>query len=690
MTRKKYTIRIIATIALINLLSGIGFLLLYDFFSLTQFTALKWLVFSLFIVLFTQVSYGASVALLGFWVWLRGGDSHRITRTLGNQDVDLTGVSVAVVMPIYGEDIEEVCIRIETVYNSLNNEKNFENYDIFILSDTRDLDKWVMEEEAYLRLCQRLSAFGKIFYRRRKLNLNKKSGNIADFCRRWGNKYKYMIVLDADSLMTGQALVQMTRLMEIHPSAGIIQSNPKLIRAKTVFQKVMQFGSIVHGELFAKGANYWQQNSSSFWGHNAIIRLKPFMQYCGLPLLPRFGAIGGKILSHDTIEAALLRKEGFSIWSVYDLEGSYEETPPTLLDSLKRDERWCQGNLQHFWFLFAKGLTKTSRIHILLGIMSYLSSFFWLLFLIGTVLLYVEDIQFFRLSMGPQEWKVFWDSIYFETALNVSLYTYGILFLPRILTLVESIPFLGFRKYSKSLGFFLISYLLEFVFSVLLAPVLMIMHTKFIVLSLLGKKNEWVTQNRSASARLSLRVSFSNFYPISVLGLVSGVYFSIYLETLFYLFMPIWISWLTAPLLAYFSSFSGEAFGLFFSEKESFFAEEVRIANRGFDQARGNFGEKFRNIPVFFWIIVDPFYNSLHALFQKYKGNFPEHKEIMVETIVQKVLLHGPEVLTTTEENLILNDARILRRLYYRFWESNVDRLDEFWKKNFKFYKSYL
>ena len=160
-------------------------------------------------------------------------------------------------MPIYGEDVDTVFSRIEVMYNSVSRESNSQNFDFYILSDTQSLDKWVKEETAYFELCKKLDAFGRIFYRKRKINLNKKSGNIADFCRRWGKKYRYMIVLDADSLLTGACMVELTKLMEENPSTGIIQTSPEVINAETYFQKIMQFSSRVHGGIFGVGANYW-------------------------------------------------------------------------------------------------------------------------------------------------------------------------------------------------------------------------------------------------------------------------------------------------------------------------------------------------------------------------------------------------------------------------------------------------
>ena len=565
---KIYTARMAAFLGVMNLISGYGTILLWDYFSIREMSLLKWAIYFIFLILFTNLSYGTTVAIFGFWKLITGGDKYRITRNiLSNSKLSLENISVAIVMPIYGEEVESVFSRIEIMYNSISKEKEKSSFDFYILSDTQNIEKWIKEESAFFELVKRLDAFGKIFYRKRKMNLNKKSGNIADFCRRWGKKYKYMIVLDADSLLTGKCIVQLAQLMEENPSTGIIQTSPQIILAKTFFQRIMQFSNSIHSFLFSVGANYWQLNSSPFWGHNAIIRLRPFMEHCGLPSLPKLGAVGGRILSHDTIEAALIRKAGYSVWFAFDLNGSYEESPPSIIDSLKRDQRWCQGNFQHFWFLFAKGLKFTSRIHILLGILSYFSSLLWLIFLICMVAIYFQDLQFYRLALGPEKWKIFWDFTYFEKALKLQIFSIGILFLPRILTLIYIIKTAEYRKYSQSIFSFLVSYLFEFFFSVIQAPILMYMHSKFILLTLVGFKIEWKSQNRSAETFSGFKESFQTFYFLSLLGILTGAFFYFQVNGLFYWMMPIWGSWILSPFLSYLVSFT--------DKKENYFLKEI-------------------------------------------------------------------------------------------------------------------
>ena len=87
-----------------------------------------------------------------------------------------------------------------------------------------------------------------------------------------------------------------------------------------------------------------------------FIRTAPFIDYCGLSRLPGQAPLGGEILSHDFVEAALMGRAGWEVWVVHDSVGSYEESPPTLADELKRDRRWCQGNLQHLRLLLGDGI----------------------------------------------------------------------------------------------------------------------------------------------------------------------------------------------------------------------------------------------------------------------------------------------------------------------------------------------
>ncbi len=281
----------------------------------------------LFVPLCAMVAMGFVQACAGFMVLSRGHDSTRITATLPDPVVPDTLPVTAIVMPIYNENVREVYEGLRVIYHSLDRIGAIQRFDFFILSDSNDPNKWIEEEAAWVDLCKQLQGFGRIFYRRRRMPLNRKSGNIADFCRRWGGRYRYMAVLDADSLMAGRTLVNMVALMEANPRVGIIQSAPMLYGAATPFARLMQFASAAYGPIFSAGQHYWQLDEGNYWGHNAIIRLKPFIEHCGLPDLPGAGG-ASKYMSHDYVEAALMAKFGYEVWLAYDLPGSFEGGPP--------------------------------------------------------------------------------------------------------------------------------------------------------------------------------------------------------------------------------------------------------------------------------------------------------------------------------------------------------------------------
>ena len=244
-----------------------------------------------------------------------------------------------------------------------------------------------------MALCRAVDGFGRMFYRWRQHRIKRKSGNIADFCRRWGRNYRYMVVLDADSVMT-RRLPRPRWCAWRRPIPAPASSRPRRARpgATRCIARVQQFATGVYGPLFTAGLHFWQLGESHYWGHNAIIRVAPFMRHCALGRLPGRGALSGEILSHDFVEAALMRRAGWAVWIAYDLPGSYEEMPPNLIDELKRDRRWCQGNLMNFRLFLMKGLHPAHRAVFMTGVMAYLSAPLWFAFLIlSTALLAVHD-----------------------------------------------------------------------------------------------------------------------------------------------------------------------------------------------------------------------------------------------------------------------------------------------------------
>jgi membrane glycosyltransferase len=240
---------------------------------------------ALFVILFAHIATGFCTAVVGFYVINRGGDSARIAATLPAVESP-TMASTAIVMPAFNEDVSRVFEGLRVVYRSVQETRQLEHFDFFVLSDSNQPNQWIQEEVAWLELCKQVGGFGKIFYRKRRHSINKKAGNVADFLRRWGKSYRYMIVLDADSIMTGRALVQLVALMERNPSVGIIQTAPRIVNGETLFARMQSFASRLYSPLFLAGLNYWQQHEGNFWGHNAVVRIQPFMDHCSLPELP--------------------------------------------------------------------------------------------------------------------------------------------------------------------------------------------------------------------------------------------------------------------------------------------------------------------------------------------------------------------------------------------------------------------
>ena len=330
-----------------------------DILAANGLTTLERIGLVLFYILFVWITGAFWTALAGMLVRLRGGDP------LGLKPEELAGRPLAgrtaIIMPIYNEETTRVIAGLDVIWSSLARLPEQSAFDLFILSDTRKLDVAAAEEAAWRQLTARHHARGRIFYRRRPENVSRKAGNIADFVRAWGGAYDYAIVLDADSIMSGEALVSLARLMDANPQAGIIQALPVPAGRETLFARLIQFAARLSSPMLASGLAWWQLGEGNYWGHNAILRLKPFAAFCDLPRLPGAPPLGGEILSHDFVEAAFMRRAGFQVWLVPDDSGSWEEVPSNLIDYAARDRRWAQGNLQHLGLLPMRGLHWLSR-----------------------------------------------------------------------------------------------------------------------------------------------------------------------------------------------------------------------------------------------------------------------------------------------------------------------------------------
>ncbi len=460
-------------------------------------TWLEFFIVLFFGALFGWISIGFWTAVFGFFTLLFG-DRYAITQL---PPVDPRNFRprgrTAIVMPICEEPVERVFAGLRAIYDSLQRTGALEHFDFFVLSDSADPGTWVREEEAWLRWCRDVGGFGRIFYRRRRVRLKRKSGNVADFCRRWGAHYEYMVMLDADSIMSGETIVRLVQLMDAHPNAGMIQTAPRAVNRRSLLARVQQFSSRLYGPMFAAGLHFWQLGDGQYWGHNTIIRVEPFTRHCGLPRLPGKPPLGGEIMSHDFVEAALLGRAGWQIWLAYDLDGSYEEVPSTLLEEMNRDRRWCQGNLQHLRLLFTEGLFGAHRVLFLNGVLSYVSALLWFAFLALSTVEAVSHVlwepEYF--PHGPAlfpEWPI-WRP---EWAIALMAVTAAILFLPKLLSVFLVVVVWKQARAFGGLARLLLSVLLEIVLSSLFAPIRMVFHSRFVVQNLLGRTVQWKSQGR--------------------------------------------------------------------------------------------------------------------------------------------------------------------------------------------------
>ncbi|HKT72509.1 MAG TPA: glucans biosynthesis glucosyltransferase MdoH [Steroidobacteraceae bacterium] len=470
--------------------------LMYDILRANGFTGLEKAGLALFFILFTWITGAFWTAFIGFVIQLRGRDRAAISaaEVVGRPLAGRT----AVVMPIYNEDTERVAAGLDVIWSSLSAEPLESHFDLFILSDTRKPEIGVAEEAAWRALVARHNAQGRIFYRRRAENVGRKAGNIADFVRTWGGGYDYAIVLDADSIMSGNALVTLSRLMDAHPEAGIIQALPIPTGRETLFARLIQFAARLNSPMLSSGLAYWQLGEGNYWGHNAILRLRPFADFCDLPRLPGSPPFGGEILSHDFVEAAFMRRAGFQVWLVGDVGGSWEEVPSNAIDYAGRDKRWAQGNLQHLGLLTMRGLHWLSRLHLTTGVLSYVTSPIWLTVLVlSTIVVCTDELNGFQ-YFEPGSYTLFpiWPQYRDNEIVALLSITIGVLLMPKVLGMLLALVKPTLRRGFGGTGKLLISVLVEQLFSMLLAPAMMLFHSAFVLSTLAGKPVTWSAQER--------------------------------------------------------------------------------------------------------------------------------------------------------------------------------------------------
>ncbi|GLI22921.1 membrane glycosyltransferase [Xanthobacter flavus] len=495
-------------------LTGLAAYEMYKVLDVGGLTYLEYAVLVLFVVLFAWIGLAFTNALGGAISLLSGRKAHDI-----DPDAPLPSPTIrtALLMPCYNEEPHRVFAGLEATWRSLEATGRGDLFDVFILSDTTDPDVWVAEEAAFLALRRRTG--GCFHYRRRAQNTDRKAGNIADWVTRFGAAYEAMLILDADSVMTGDCMVRLADGLERTPDAGLIQTLPVIVGGRTLFARLQQFAGRLYGPLIAQGLAWWHGPQSNYWGHNAIIRTRAFAEAAGLPHLKGRKPFGGHILSHDFVEAALLVRAGWGVYMVAGLPGSYEEGPPSLTDLAVRDRRWCQGNLQHAAVLPVRGLSAASRIHLLTGIGSYVSAPLWLLMLLAGLLTSLQA-RFVPPDYFPSGFALFpvWPAQDPVRAAWVFGGTMAVLLMPKFIAFALMLGDGTARRGFGGGGRTFLGMISEILLSGLMAPVTMVSQSFAVVSILMGRDGGWNPQRRDDGS-LGWREAFRHFWPHTLLGL---------------------------------------------------------------------------------------------------------------------------------------------------------------------------
>lgn len=620
----------------------------------------------LFAILFTWISIGFWLGLYGFFLRRIGGDPLSLLRRHRAALADTPMNRTAVIMPIYNEPIERTLGGLRAVYRSLQDNGQIAHFDFFILSDSRDPDIWLAEQAAWYQLCRELGAQGKLFYRRRSLNMHYKSGNVADFFRRWGRNYAYTVVLDADSLMDGETLVTMVKLMEREPDVGILQTSPNLLNGRSLFARVQQFSNRLYGPLFSAGLAALQLGEAAYWGHNAIIRTHLFMRHCGLHKLDGPGIFKGSILSHDFVEAAFMGRAGYEVWLEPALSGTYEESPPTLVDELTRDRRWAKGNVQHLWLLlFEPGLRFAHRMAFMNGIMSYCASPLWLAFLVLSTF-EVTRLILWPIDYFPTPYSLFpvWPEFHPDLALALASSTLALLFLPKILAFIDAV--ISPRRYAFGGVFRLLKgMLMEMVISALLAPIRMLAHTRYVLEALFNVNLSWAGQNRTEE--VSWRAAIGNQLPGTLIALVwSG--FAWWLDaTFFYWSLPVALPLLLAAPISVITGRMGVGDALA-RRGVLCIPEDLQGCALLDELHRMPIADAELSRSAFMQAVVDPVMNQVQCALAR--GQLRGFKLKRLQVLRRRCLQEGPDRLNHKEISMLAKDRESLQWLHREAWRA--------------------
>ena len=417
--------------------------------------------------------------------------------------------STAVVLCIRNETPTRLERNLEAMMQSLAATGFGQQLHIYVLSDTNDEVIALQEQQCFAAMTTRWASRLALTYRRREDNKGYKAGNIADFCTRWGHLHEFVVTLDADSFMTGRAILRLVRIMQANPTLGILQGLVVGLPSTSGFTRLFQFGMRLGMRSYTMGSAWWQADCGPYWGHNAAIRIKPFVEHCELPPLPDHKGTPRHILSHDQVEAVLMRRAGFEVRVIPQEDESWEENPPTLIEYIRRDLRWCEGNLQYVHLLTLPGLKLLSRYQLCIPMLMFLGSPAWIALLLLSMIL---------LCLAPSP------AAFMHGGLGLTLLSTTLLmwYQPKIAAAVAVLLSASERKSFGGGLRFTFNFTFEMIFSLLMTPITWLNHSIFIIGLLFGKKSGWTGQARDDHS-VPFAVALRQFWPHTLSGLVLAV-----------------------------------------------------------------------------------------------------------------------------------------------------------------------
>ena len=187
--------------------------------------------------------------------------------------------------------------------------------------------------------------------------------------------------------MTAAAIMRMVRIMQVDPKLGILQGLVVGLPSTSAFARIFQFGMRLGMRSWTIGSAWWQADCGPYWGHNAVIRIAPFIAHCHIPEVP------GRRAARPCAEPRPDRGRADAARRLRRARAArgrlgWEENPPTLIEFIRRDLRWARATCNTGPSSFCPGLKLVSRFQLAFAMLMFLGSPAWIgLLVVGTLAL---------------------------------------------------------------------------------------------------------------------------------------------------------------------------------------------------------------------------------------------------------------------------------------------------------------